>query len=390
MISNTLTFFRSHWLVSLVVAGVVTFGAYVLFFQMDTESTAVVTKRTATVEKTDLQVIVAGSGQVVADSQVDLKPVVAGDAIEVVTVAVKNDQEVKKGQVIAVLDNQDARRDVTKAELDLRQAEIKEKQTDDLYPKLDRDDMRQRQLANVSVAQSRIALEKSRDRLQDYTVRAPFDGIVTGLSVDSGDTISQTGILASVITKQLRVSVALNEVDAAKVREGNEAELTFVALPNVTVTGRVIKLDTIGTVTQNVVSYGAEIELDRQPEGLKPGMSAAADIVVAEKTGVLTVPNAAIATSNGKTTVTVLGEGARARADESAVVQLAGEERAVVIGLSNDTITEIVSGLSEGTVVQLAGAVTSGATATTAPSGQGSILNLFRGTSSNRSGGFSR
>lgn len=390
MISNTLTFIRGHWLASLITAGVLSFGAYALFFQTDTESTGVVTKRTATVEKADLQVIVAGSGQVVADSQVDLKPVVAGDAIEVVTVAVKNDQEVKKGQVIAVLDNQDARRDVAKAELDLRQAEIKEKQTDDLYPKLDRDDMRQRQLANVSVAQSQIALEKSRDRLQDYTVRAPFDGIVTGLSVDSGDTISQTGILASVITKQLRVSVALNEVDAAKVREGNRAELTFVALPNVTVTGRVIKLDTIGTVTQNVVSYGAEIELDRQPEGLKPGMSATADIVVAEKTGVLTVPNAAIATSNGKTTVTVLGNSARARTDETDVAQSSGEEHAVVIGLSNDTATEIVSGLSEGMVVQLAGAAVSGMAAPAASSGQGSILNLFRGTSSNRSSGFSR
>jgi multidrug resistance efflux pump len=73
-----------------------------------------------------------------ADSQVDLKPVVAGDAIEVTTVAVQNDQAVTKGQVIAILDNSDARRSVVNAELSLHQTEIKAKQTNKLYPKLNR------------------------------------------------------------------------------------------------------------------------------------------------------------------------------------------------------------------------------------------------------------
>lgn len=379
--TQALSFARNHWLASLVVFAALAVGTYYVFFRSDVDTaTSGTMARTAQAEKTDLRVVVAGSGQVEADSQVDLKPVVAGDAIVVTTVAVKNDQEVKKGQVIAVLDNEDARRDVSKAELDLRQAEIKEKQTDSLYPKLESDDMRQRQLANVSVAQSIIALEKVRDKLADYTIRAPFDGIVTGLSVESGDTISQTTALASVITKKLHVSVALNEVDAAKVREGNAATVSFVALPDVTVNGRVVKLDTIGTVTQNVVSYGAEIELAEQPAGLKPGMSATADIVVAEKVDVLTVPNAALSHEKGKTVVTIRRGGTAA-----------SEKQSVTTGLSNETVTEIVSGLAEGSVVELPG--TSQATAANVTSGsQGSILNLFRGSSSSgsRSGGFSR
>lgn len=372
---------RNHWFVSLLVFGALAGGAYYVFVQSDTETTTEnVVTRTVRVEKSDLRVVVTGSGQVEADSQVDLKPVVAGDAIEVTMVAVKNDQEVRKGQIIAVLDNEDARRDVSKAELDVRQAEIKEKQTDTLYPKLDRDDMRQRQLANVSVAQSAIALEKVRDKLADFTIRAPFDGIVTGLSVESGDTISQTAALASVITKKLHVSVALNEVDAAKVHEGDVATVSFVAFPDVMVDGRVVKLDTIGTVTQNVVSYGAEIELEEQPTGLKPGMSATADIIVAEKSSVLTVPNAALTTEKGRAIVTIL----RNETTES-------EKQTVVTGLANETMTEIVSGLAEGAVVELPGAVPS-ATSNAGGSGQGSILNLFRGSTSgsNRSGGFSR
>lgn len=378
--TQALSFARNHWLASLVVFAALAVGTYYVFFRPDVDTAVSGTAvRTAQAEKTDLRVVVAGSGQVEADSQVDLKPVVAGDAIVVTTVAVKNDQEVKKSQVIAVLDNEDARRDVSKAELDLRQAEIKEKQTDSLYPKLESDDMRQRQLANVSVAQSVIALEKVRDKLADYTIRAPFDGIVTGLSVESGDTISQTAALASVITKKLHVSVVLNEVDAARVREGNAATVSFVALPDVTVSGQVVKLDTIGTVTQNVVSYGAEIELAEQPAGLKPGMSATADIIVAEKMDVLTVPNAALSNEKGKTVVTVRKNGAAG-----------SEKQSVVTGLTNDTVTEVVSGLTEGSVVELPGA--SSAAITNASGGsQGSILNLFRGSNSgSRSGGFSR
>lgn len=380
-LTQVFSFARNHRLASLVLFGALVGGVYYVFFQPDAETaTSNTVARTAKAEKSDLRVVVAGSGQVEADSQVDLKPVVAGDAIVVTTVAVKNDQEVKKGQVIAVLDNEDARRDVSRAELDLRQAEIKEKQTDSLYPKLDSDDMRQRQLANVSVAQSVIALEKVRDKLADYTIRAPFDGIVTGLSVESGDTISQTAALASVITKKLHVSVALNEVDAAKVREGNAARVSFVALPDVTVHGRIVKLDTIGTVTQNVVSYGAEIELDEQPAGLKPGMSATADIIVAEKTGVLTVPNAALSNERGKTVVTVRSNGAAS-----------GEKQTVVTGLSNETATEIVSGLSEGSIVEFPGTSQAAAANNAASGGQGSILNLFRGSNSgSRPGGFSR
>ncbi len=370
---------KRHWVMSLTAVAVLIFGGYMYFRSETSTITSNTASRTVTAEKSDLRVVVSGSGLVEADSQVDLKPVVAGDAIEVTMVAVKNDQEVKKDQVIAVLDNQDAARDVVSAELSLRQARTKEKQTADLYPKIDRDDARQRQIASDTVRQSELALQKAQNRLQDYTVRAPFDGIVTGLSVDSGDTISQTGVLASVITKKLHVSIELNEVDAAKVKEGDIASVSFVALPGMVINGVLAKLDTIGTVTQNVVSYTAEIELAKQPEGLKPGMTATADVIVAEKKSVLVVPNAALSLKDGKTIVTVVGRNQVATNDGSKTsTSTKGEAREIVIGLSNETNTEVISGLAEGERVQLPTVATSSA-ATTGASNQGSILNLFRG-----------
>ncbi|MFZ1627109.1 MAG: efflux RND transporter periplasmic adaptor subunit [Candidatus Moraniibacteriota bacterium] len=366
-------FLKTYWFVSLAIASIIVLGIYFIFFSSsNTSSTTTQIEKIVTVSKGDIRVTISGSGQVEADSQVDLKSVVAGDAIEVTTVAVKNDQEVKRGQIIAVLDNQDAWRDVAKAELDLRQAQIKEKQAEDLYPKLDQDDARQRRLASAVVAQSEIGLQKVRDRLQDYTVRAPFDGIVTGLSVSSGDTISQTGILASVITKKLRVAIVLNEVDAAKVNTGSKAELSFDALPGTVVSGTLTKLDTIGTVQQNVVSFGAEIELDDQPVGLRTGMSASAEIIVAEKSGVLAIPNGALTVREERTTVMLASGENGAR----------GGVREVVTGLADDTQVEVISGLKEEDRLIILSGTTFGGSSSSGSTGQSpSLLNLFRGPS---------
>lgn len=379
----------NHRIKVFVAAGVLLVGGYIFFSGSDETGSATsdVFQKPVSVERGDLRITVSGSGQVEAESQVDLKPVAAGDAIEVTLVAVKNDQEVKKGQVIAVLDNQDAWRDVERAELSLRQAKIKARQTEELYPKKTEDDTRERQIAAASVASSELAVLDARDRLADYTIRAPFDGIVTGLTVDSGDTISQTSVLASVITKRLRVTVSLNEVDAAKVREENAAKLSFDAFPGVVISGVLSKLATIGTIEQGVVSYSAEIELFEQLTGLKPGMSASAEIIVNEKAGVLLVPNAALNTSEGKTTVSVsLGN---RRTESSGDAPSAKESREIITGLSNDIYTEVISGLKEGDRVFVASV-----SATNAPSArtsnQGSLMNIFRGQSSGQSRSMAR
>ena len=80
---------------------------------------------TAPAETGRLLITVAGSGQAAPRTQVDLKPVVAGDAINVINVYVKNDQKVKKNELIALLDTKDARKAVRDAELSLSTAKNK-------------------------------------------------------------------------------------------------------------------------------------------------------------------------------------------------------------------------------------------------------------------------
>lgn len=353
--TTLLRFCKQHKVVTLLLIGGVAFGIYRMFGTATPVATPT-TKSVAVTEGT-IRVSVSGSGQIEAESQVDLKPVAAGDATLVTSVAVKNDEAVKKGQLIATIDSEDALRSVREAELSLKSAQIKRQQTEKEYAAKNVDETLIRRAQEVSVSQQELALQKAYSKLADYSIRAPFDGIVTGLDVDGGDTISQTAVLASVITKEMKAVISLNEVDVVKVHVGDTVNLTLSALPDMVLTGRIAKLDTLGTTTQGVVSYGAEIALDEQVALLKPGMSVTADIVVVEKKNVVLVPNEALTLTDGE-----------------ASVRVGTDKKSIVVGVTDNVNTEVVSGLKVGDRVTVA------TNATPTPATSGNWLNsLFRG-----------
>ncbi|MDP1884251.1 MAG: efflux RND transporter periplasmic adaptor subunit [Candidatus Moranbacteria bacterium] len=322
------------WIVAaLVIAG----GSYYWYAKTHPEVEAVRYK-TVVVGKGNLITSVSGSGQAEAVSQVDLKPVVAGDAIDVISVYVKNEQAVKKGELIALLDNEDAQKTVRNAELGLESAKAKYTQAKRDF---DHESINKLSLEGqrVSLEQSRNSLADAREKLNDYYIRAPFDGIVTGLSVEAGDSVSRSDVLASVITKDVQARVSINEIDAAQVKVGNKVTIKISALSDATITGKVAKIDTIGQTSQNVVSYDAEISFDNQNELLKPGMSVSASVITGAKQDVITVPNSAIRTRNGSNYVETLDDGTTPR------------QVPVEIGLTNNSETEITGGLDVGDIV---------------------------------------
>jgi RND family efflux transporter MFP subunit len=351
-----------------VIVGVVGLG-YVFLFR-ETATVPAETQKAVAVTRGDVVLTVTGSGQIAAESRVDLKPVAAGDAIEVTSVAVKNDQEVKKGQLIATIDSEDAFRDVRQAELSLKAAQIKMQQIEKEYAAKNEDETLVRRAEQLSVTQQELALQKSRSKLADYSIRAPFDGIVTGLSVDGGDTISQSSIMASVITKQMKAVITLNEVDAVKIHAGDQVDLSFNALPETVLSGRITKIDTIGTISQGVVSYSAEVALDEQVNVLRPGMSVTAAITVAEIRDVIVIPNEALLYQDNKVFVRVSPDKGVNDAEAGR-----GQRKEITIGMTDNVVTEVVSGLQEGEKVVVTTDVSVSKTAT-----QASWLNsLFRG-----------
>ena len=199
--------------------------------------------------------------------------------------------------------------------------------------------------AQISINQKEDALLDAKENLYDCYVRAPFDGTIASLDVKAHDTASSGTSLATIITKQKIAEISLNEVDISKIKVGQNVTLTFDAVENLSLTGKVAEVDTVGTVSQGVVSYNVKINFDADDERIKPGMSVSASIITEAKQDVLMVPNSAIKSQGDASYVEMFDK-------EIATAQIATadvpKQQAIVIGLSNDTSTEIVSGLSEG------------------------------------------
>ena len=228
--------------------------------------------------------------------------------------------------------------------------------------------------AEITIQQRRDALADAREAIADYTIRAPFSGVVAEVYVEVGDVATTGTTIATIITQQEIAEVSLNEVDAAKARAGQKATLTFDAIPGLTVTGEVAAIAALGTVSQGVVTYATEIRFDAQDDRVKSGMSTSAAIITDVKSDVLLVPSAAVKQRGDAQEVEVLVGGAPQR-------------RAVTVGLSNDTVTEITSGLEEGTAV-VTQTITSGTTQSAAPGASG--LRVFGMPGGGTSGGLRR
>ena len=131
----------------------------------------------------------------------------------------------------------------------------------------------------ASIASAKTQYQQALTNYNNTIITAPFDGLIAAANPHQGDQVSPSTVIATLITNQFVVIIPLNEVDVAKVKMGDQAVLTFDAIDGLTVAGKVIDIDTIGTVSQGVVTYNVKISLDTKDDGVKPGMSTNASII---------------------------------------------------------------------------------------------------------------
>ena len=234
----------------------------------------------------------------------------------------------------------------------------------------------------LTVEQRQNALSDAQETLDDYTVRAPFDGIIASMDLKKGDNAASGATAGTLITTQRTAEIALNEVDVAKVQVGQKATLTFDAIEGLSISGEVADIDMIGTVTQGVVTYTVTIVFDTQDERVKPGMSVSAAIITDAKQDVLLVPNSAIKNQNDTNYVQMFATPIKAESGQSVTSATAPIDQQIEIGSANDDYTEVVSGLKEGDQI-ITRTSTSSSTKTTTTSAP----SLFGGGSSGRTGG---
>lgn len=324
---------------------------------------------TATVEKGTLTTSISASGNISVDQSATVDPTISGT---VSNLSVQVGDNVQEGQHLFDIVNNDLSVSTVKSEASLKSsksslesAQASEKQADaDLSSakhknKITPGTTTKRQLAAMeeklqAAGKSVTAAEQSLQAAQaDFDnqqqnadkriVTAPISGTVNEINIKNGDDLGKISSGSTRVSpiiigdlNTLKSHVQVNEVDVPNVSIGQKATMTFDAIDGFTATGKVEKLDSLGTITQNVVTYNVTIGFDSLDNRIKPEMSVSASIITGVKQDVLIVPNSAVKSQGSTNYVEVLNQGN------------VPQQVNVELGTANDTETEIVSGVKAG------------------------------------------
>ncbi len=225
--------------------------------------------------------------------------------------------------------------------------------------------------AAIQLQNARLSLQNAKDRLEDYTITSPIDGTVIEKNYKAGDNIDPSTATATganaflaVIYDMSRLTFDINvsEMDVVRVEVGQKVTFTADALDGQEFTGVVEKVNINGTTQNGNTSYPVTVVVDGSgsdlaSQGLLPGMSVSASIIVEEIADVLAIPVDAVQRSETPY-VFVAGEGAMD--DKGNLVDFTKlEQRTVELGRNSDEFIEILSGLEEGETVFIPNAASS-------------------------------
>ena len=328
---NASTAFIRRPLVWLVLAIAIALGAWLLFGR---HASARVNYETATIDRGTVERTVSSSGAVAALITVDVGSQISGQISEL---NVDFNSEVKKGDLLAVLDPQTYKSRVASAEADLavagatvgsQQASLKKAQTS--LQQADRDLKRAQQLAeqkliavtdveatrkayelaqgDLEIAQAQVrnaqaavqtrqaALDQSRIDLSRTQIRSPIDGVVIQRNISRGQTVAaslQAPVLFQIAQdlQRIQIEAKVDEADIGSIKPEDITTFTVDAFPDQTFRGRVTQVRLASTTVQNVVTYSVMIEADNPRQILLPGMTANVRIVTDRRENVVRVPN---------------------------------------------------------------------------------------------------
>jgi HlyD family secretion protein len=232
-------------------------------------------------------------------------------------------------------------------------------------------------LKQNDIAQKSTSLQKTQITIEDYQLKAPFDGVIRRLDYQVGDNLLDTGEDKFVVLENkdfLVVTILLDQVDIVRVKKEMAAQIALDALQGQVFQGTIYEINSTPIEESGVVSYEISIRLPT-PEDLTilSGMTATVEIETTRKENVLVVPNLALQRTNGQVSVT--------RAD--------GQFVSVEVGATDGRYTEILSGLQEGDSILSMNVTTTEAQGTTAPSST-QLLRMGGGGGAAPTGGGTR
>jgi HlyD family secretion protein len=206
-----------------------------------------------------------------------------------------------------------------------------------------------RDQGQATVEQLASQLGDSRRQLSETEIRAPIGGIVTRRFVEEGELVaglsafsSGTSIVKIEDRQEMKVKLDVNEIDAARIREGMTAEIEVDALPDEAFSGVIQRIAPSSTTTSQpaakdaVVRYEVEIRIDRSDPRLRSGMSARCSVEVLRRDAALLIPLEYVG-KEGRDRFVMLY---RAEGDP--------ERRPIRLGAESGFQAEVIEGVREG------------------------------------------
>lgn len=194
--------------------------------------------------------------------------------------------------------------------------------------------------------EDKIAVEKeAKEALTSMTLIAPINGIVLSRDTDEGTTVTPissaaggTVIMVLADVRAMLFKGDVDEVDIGKIRENTPVRIHVESYPDRTFSGKMKRISPLGRETNNLVNFTIEVGVDDPEKLLRVGMSADAELILAEHKNVLTVPEGTIYYNNDSTYVFVL----------DSLIESGKRKVSIHRGISDGIKTEVLSGLKKG------------------------------------------
>lgn len=306
-----------------LIYGIALLAIFGIGYKMLNRSAGGTVYKTQKIENGDIMESITASGTINPLSTVSVGSQASGRIAEIY---VDYNSVVKKGQLLALIDQENAKAtvqqreaalEIAKAQVDVEENNIKyykkalnrisklnasKYSTEKDLEAAERDydnAVAQLALEQAQVKQAQASLNSAQTELSYTEIKAPVDGIVISKAVEVGQTVAasfETPELFSVaedLTK-MQIEASVVEADIAKVKEGQKVRFTVDSYADDYFYGTVTQVRNEATTTSNVVTYTVVIGIDNTDMKLKPGMTANVEIITAEEKDVMLVPNQAL------------------------------------------------------------------------------------------------
>ena len=216
----------------------------------------------------------------------------------------------------------------------------------DILIELSGDDLTESiQSASEALRSAEISMQNQQDTMSNYTITSPISGTIIEKDAQQGEALTSGSTLCVIYDlNYLEMVINVDELQISSLSVGQKVQLTADAVTDKTYVGTVTRVSMKGSSSGGTTTYPITIRID-ETDGLRPGMNANAEIVVAEASNALVVPNAAVI-RGGYVLVTKKSPSAA-----NAVEDMDAPEGYVYVkvetGVSDDSYTQIKSGLQE-------------------------------------------